>query len=120
MRKETPQQDMSRVLSAIAHKKASGYRDLQAEDSIFTILGGQELDGTPTIHTRGIVTVRPRRPKSAPISVMDPKVWAARIGSYQEMCKKPGVLLSNIKDRLGQPSLAHVFSNAQKNHVRDF
>ncbi|KAH8819505.1 hypothetical protein F5884DRAFT_743914 [Xylogone sp. PMI_703] len=50
----SPRDDSSRVVSAIIAAKESGYPE-GYEDTAMMILGGQEPDGTPTIHTRRLL-----------------------------------------------------------------
>ncbi|CAG8972595.1 hypothetical protein HYALB_00005364 [Hymenoscyphus albidus] len=81
----TPQVDTSRVLLALAQKANSGYAPTII-DALLKIAGGQELDGTPTIHTRRLMKFRQRaRQLSEGSDPLDPNVWGMRIEATRDV-----------------------------------
>lgn len=78
------EEDLSRVVSAGFRAKEAGYAD-SVQDQVMKILGGQEADGSPTIHTRRLIKRRFRLaiPKLHPAS--DPNLWAARIEATRDI-----------------------------------
>ncbi|KAF7876536.1 hypothetical protein EAF04_001625 [Stromatinia cepivora] len=72
-------EDMSRVVFAIRQMKQAGYNTNLRTD-VHRILGGQEDDGTPTIHTRSMSRAHIRKLRSLErSSPLNPRVWSARI-----------------------------------------
>ena len=97
--------DLSLVVAAIQKSRESGFRD-----SIFSqqmsIYGGQDLDGTPTIHTRKIL--RPRILRSAFDEDMDPlhpNIWAARAEATRDVQEAWNIFMS-YQDQGGIPNRA--------------
>ncbi|KAL2072141.1 hypothetical protein VTL71DRAFT_11484 [Oculimacula yallundae] len=93
--------DLSRALLAGIQAKEAGFR-VNSYDQCLRILGGQELDGTPTIHTRKLVKWRPPfssgAPKGSDESIetddntseqaepsSDTDVWAARVEATRDV-----------------------------------
>ncbi|KAG9228568.1 hypothetical protein BJ875DRAFT_234873 [Amylocarpus encephaloides] len=105
-------QDLSRVSLALIEKRASGYPD-NSQDSALRILGGQELDGTPTIHTRSLVKSRahPKGLKSAK-SVSDPLhpvEWTARIQATRDVQEAWSAFVA-YQNRGGKPTVTMYYA----------
>ncbi|EHL00877.1 hypothetical protein M7I_3270 [Glarea lozoyensis 74030] len=112
--RRTPEQDKSRVLLALAQKNTSGYRDRHVIDEVLRIHGGEELDLTPTIHTRRWVTDRYNRSlKALENPSTNPKVWAARITATRDV-QEAWSAFEEYRQNLGDPSLAMFFAMFQK------
>ncbi|PBP17943.1 hypothetical protein BUE80_DR011324 [Diplocarpon rosae] len=82
-----PDDDLSRVLLASFRTNEAGYRE-NSDDLAMKILGGQEMDGTPTIHTRHLIKHRPKRPAETSAELeggFDQKVWAARVEATRDV-----------------------------------
>ncbi|KAK0113765.1 hypothetical protein ONS95_014015 [Cadophora gregata] len=94
-----PDDDLSRALLAAIRAREAGFRET-SHDQRMQILGGQELDGTPTIHTRKLVKWRAQAPHersetlagsfdvdTAPVrpKLDHPNVWAARVEATRDV-----------------------------------
>ncbi|RDL31870.1 uncharacterized protein BP5553_09272 [Venustampulla echinocandica] len=102
----SPEEDMSRVAMAIARKRGSGYVGTPSQDEALRIFGGQEFDGTPTIHTRKLVKMRSGR-RNGPLdtSKLDSKQWAARIEATRDV-REAWSAFSEYHDLGGRPTMA--------------
>ncbi|PBP15543.1 hypothetical protein BUE80_DR013729 [Diplocarpon rosae] len=83
----SPDDDLSRVLFASFRSNEAGYRE-NSDDLAMKILGGQEMDGTPTIHTRHLIKHRAKRPAETSAELdgeFDQKVWAARVEATRDV-----------------------------------
>lgn len=83
----SPDEDLSRVLLATSRSNEAGYREIPF-DVAMKVLGGQDLDGTPTIHVRKVVkwrAERPGKPYSDLDKKLDPGLWAARIEATRDV-----------------------------------
>ena len=115
-----PEDDLSRVVVTANQAKASGYSE-GVEDRFIKIIGGQEPDGTPTIPTRTLTSLRRLRSKCAnarvfyagcaPRLVHDPeaRVWAARIESTRDVQEAWAAFVS-YQERGLQPSMPIFFA----------
>lgn len=77
-----PEESTSRVVLALGLKAASGFNNNNPQDRALSILGGQERDGTPTIHTRRLLKRRTRslwKPRSPEPGTNSTLEWTARI-----------------------------------------
>lgn len=80
----SPEDDQSRAIQAILRSKEAGY-GANLYDQTMSIFAGQEVDGTPTIHTRKQVKARSaHRQSSSTPNELDPLLWAARIESTRD------------------------------------
>ncbi|TVY41887.1 hypothetical protein LOCC1_G005125 [Lachnellula occidentalis] len=80
------EESTSRVILALARKQVSGFRHDHSHDQALRILGGEELDGTPTIHTRKILKTRSSRSNGdQPSNNTDSSQWAARIEATRDV-----------------------------------
>ncbi|EDN97484.1 hypothetical protein SS1G_12009 [Sclerotinia sclerotiorum 1980 UF-70] len=78
-------EDMSRVVFAIRQMKEAGY-NTNLRTHVHHILGGQEDDGTPTIHTRSMSKAHIRKLRSLEkSSPLNPRVWSARIVATRDV-----------------------------------
>lgn len=92
------QDDVSRAVLATMQSMESGY-PVDCFDLGLNILGGQEPDGTPTVHTRGILH---RMLNSSG----DPTLaWAARIRATRDV-QEAWSAFSTFKQEGGTPSLS--------------
>lgn len=98
----SPGDDMSRVLSAVNAAKQSGYAG-DVEDTAMMILGGQEIDGTPTIHTRKLVNQ-----KAVDVGLREDKFgtlpWAARIYATRDV-QEAWSAFQDYRSKGGKPDL---------------
>ncbi|RFU28394.1 hypothetical protein B7463_g7936, partial [Scytalidium lignicola] len=98
----SPEDDSSRVVSAVIAAKQSGYPE-DAEEIAMMILGGQEPDGTPTIHTRKLLD-----PKTLDAGVSKHKLktlpWTARIYATRDVQEAWGAF-QDFRLKGGQPDL---------------
>jgi hypothetical protein len=108
-----PEKDKSRVLLALSHKQASGYRNRQSIDAVLQILGGQELDLTPTIHTRRWVNLRPVIRKITSYPTMDPRVWEARIVATRDV-QEAWSAFEKYREQGGRPSQSMYYQMFEK------
>lgn len=77
-------EDMSKVVLAIRQMKEAGYSS-SSYTRAYGILGGQEDDGTPTLHTRSISKAHIRKLRSlVRLSPLNPRVWIARIKATRD------------------------------------
>lgn len=114
----TPHEDSSRVLLALAQKANSGYAPSPRWDSILRIVGGQELDGTPTIHTRSLIKPREGRlaqQTSDTAYQMDPAIWARRIEATRDVQEAWSAFVE-YQSRGGIPTQAMYFQMFVKLH----
>jgi len=115
----TPDDDFSRALLAAIRAREAGFRET-SHDQRMRILGGQELDGTPTIHTRRIVKWRRRVPPQSSATVLEPletanmplrtdledsHIWAARVEATRDVREAWRAFVA-FTDRGGKPSQA--------------
>ncbi|QSZ31211.1 hypothetical protein DSL72_000774 [Monilinia vaccinii-corymbosi] len=78
-------EDLSKVVFAIRQMKQAGYHS-SFQTYAFGILGGQEHDGTPTIHTRTMSKAHIRKLRSlVRLSPLNPRVWSARIKATRDV-----------------------------------
>ncbi|CAD6455961.1 5cb9f372-fab9-494a-a165-db633feeff0d [Sclerotinia trifoliorum] len=78
-------EDMSRVVFAIRQMKEAGY-NTNLRTHVHHILGGQEDDGTPTIHTRSMSKAHIRKLRSLErSSPLNHRVWSARIVATRDV-----------------------------------
>ncbi|PVH87950.1 hypothetical protein DL98DRAFT_566340 [Cadophora sp. DSE1049] len=115
----TPDDDLSRALLAAIRAREAGFRET-SHDQRMRILAGQELDGTPTIHTRKLVKWRPQAPSKRSEAVIEPletvnmpvrpgledsHVWAARVEATRDVREAWRAFVAFV-DRGGKPSQA--------------
>jgi hypothetical protein len=98
----SPEDDLSRVVSAGMRKKEAGYRD-SVDDLVMRIIGGQEPDGTPTIQTRKLIKRRSRPVQNESPPDSDPNVWAARIDATRDIQEAWGAF-KNFEHHGGHPN----------------
>ncbi|CAL3971892.1 unnamed protein product [Diplocarpon coronariae] len=99
--------DLSRVLLAAFSSNEAGYRE-NSDDLAMKILGGQEMDGTPTIHTRQLVKHRAKQPGETFAAVnadSDQKLWAARVEATRDV-REAWQAFVFCRDVCGRPKLA--------------
>ncbi|KAI9643485.1 hypothetical protein NHQ30_008104 [Ciborinia camelliae] len=78
-------EDLSRVVFAIRQMKEAGYNS-SIHTHAYGILGGQEDDGTPTIHTRSMSKTHIRKMYSVVrMHPLKPKIWVARIKATRDV-----------------------------------
>ncbi|KAM0311184.1 hypothetical protein ACHAO8_007444 [Botrytis cinerea] len=83
--RRSPDEDLSRVVFAIRQMKQAGYSS-NVSTHAHGILGGQEDDGTPTIHTRSLSKGRIRKLRSLlRSSPLHPRVWSSRITATRDV-----------------------------------
>lgn len=83
--RRSPDEGVSRVALAIRQMKQAGYSSSNYTRS-FSILGGLEEDGTPTIHTRTMSKAHTRKLSSlVKLSPLNAKVWSARIKATRDV-----------------------------------
>lgn len=114
----TPREDSSRVLLALAQKENSGYAPSPRQDSGLTIIGGQELDGTPTIHTRTLIKQREGRLAHRSFSSddqLEPAIWAKRIEATRDV-QEAWSAFAEYQGRGGSPTQAMYFQMFVKLH----
>ncbi|KIN01041.1 hypothetical protein OIDMADRAFT_123460 [Oidiodendron maius Zn] len=80
----SPEEDLSRVVSAGIRTKEAGYTD-NVDDLVMRILGGQDPDGTPTIQTRKLIKRRSQPDQNEILPESDPDLWAARIDATRDI-----------------------------------
>lgn len=80
----SPEEDLSRVVSAGIRTKEAGYTD-NVDDLVMRILGGQDPDGTPTIQTRKLIKRRSQPVQNEILPESDPDLWAARIDATRDI-----------------------------------
>ncbi|KAG4434938.1 hypothetical protein IFR05_009579 [Cadophora sp. M221] len=111
-----PADDLSRAVVALVRSREAGFRDTSFDQRL-RILGGQEVDGTPTIHIRKLIKFRPkpslRRGMASVESTedaqehlqqsLDPMVWAARVEATRDVREAWRAFVS-FMDRGGKPS----------------
>jgi len=104
-------EDFSRVVSAVIRMTESGYKETP-EDSSIRILGGQEGDGTPTVHTR---TVRKQEffSEGMPFSLDDKLQWAARVEATRDVQEAWGAF-TKFQQLGGKPSILMYFVMFEK------
>jgi hypothetical protein len=106
-------EDLSRVVLAIMRSKESGYKpDLHEE--MMAIFGGLDRDGTPTIHTRKFLKLRPLKPSSqsrGPSS--DVKHWAARVEATRDVHEAWGAF-REFQRKGGKPNMPIYLAMFQK------
>ncbi|KAH7382873.1 hypothetical protein BKA64DRAFT_629769 [Cadophora sp. MPI-SDFR-AT-0126] len=113
----SPDEDLSRALLAAIRAKEAGFRET-SHDQRMRILGGQELDGTPTIHTRKLVKWRPHAPSKRSEKVVEQldtasmlirpsiensHVWAARVEATRDVREAWRAFVAFV-DKGGKPS----------------
>ncbi|TGO55129.1 hypothetical protein BCON_0096g00220 [Botryotinia convoluta] len=83
--RRSPDEGLSRVIFAIRQMKQAGYSS-NISTHAHGILGGQEDDGTPTIHTRSLSKGRIRKLRSlVRSSPLHPRVWSSRITATRDV-----------------------------------
>ncbi|RDW84813.1 hypothetical protein BP6252_02403 [Coleophoma cylindrospora] len=97
------EEDLSRVTLALSSAMESGYH-LSTNEVAANILGGQELDGTPTIHTRTINNLNKDTNAYIPES-LQPDIWAARIHATRDVEEAWGAFMS-FTEAGGKPNQA--------------
>ena len=104
-------EDFSRVVSSVMRMTESGYHQ-NPEDSSIRILGGQEADGTPTVHTR---TVRRNCffPDGMPFSLDDKLDWAARVEATRDVQEAWGAF-TKFEQLGGKPGMLMYFAMFEK------
>jgi hypothetical protein len=107
------EKDKSRVLLALSHKQASGYRNRHSVDAILQILGGQELDSTPTIHTRRWIVLRPVKPQKTCYPAIDSRVWEARIVATRDV-QEAWSAFERFREQGGRPSQSMYYQMFEK------
>ncbi|KAH7369787.1 hypothetical protein BKA65DRAFT_444264 [Rhexocercosporidium sp. MPI-PUGE-AT-0058] len=121
-----PEDDLSRSLLASVRSKEAGFREAPYDQRL-RILGGQELDGTPTIHTRKLVKWRsPLSPNCGEALIestkdahgllhhsFDPNIWAARVEATRDVREAWRAFVS-FKDRGGKPNQTLYLAMFQK------
>jgi hypothetical protein len=81
----SPDDDMSRTISAILKSRESGHSGTTFERAM-SVYGGRDLDGTPTIHTRKLYKQRGSEVSMAlKTDDLEPELWAARIESTRDV-----------------------------------
>lgn len=112
----SPEDDLSRVVLAIMRMKESGYGG-NSLDEAMRIIGGQEPDGTPTIHTRKLIKRRSEVPSALSIHQVDehpdPAPWVARIEATRDIQEAWGAF-EMFQGKGGKPNLAIYFAMFQK------
>lgn len=98
----SPEDDLSRVVSAVTRAKEAGYAE-SVEDQVARILGGQELDGTPTIQTRKLIKQRHQPAQGQGHGATELDLWAARIETTRDIQEAWGAF-KNCEDQGGRPS----------------
>ncbi|KAH6721215.1 hypothetical protein BKA61DRAFT_590226 [Leptodontidium sp. MPI-SDFR-AT-0119] len=121
-----PADDFSRAVVALVRSKEAGFRETSFDQRL-RILGGQELDGTPTIHTRKVVKFRPKpsyeRGEASVESAdhaqghlqqsLDPNAWAARVEATRDVREAWRAFVS-FTDRGGKPNQSLFMAMFQK------
>jgi hypothetical protein len=106
-------EDLSRVISAIAGSKESGYRP-NLHDQIMSVFGGLDPDGTPTIQTRKLLKWRPSSPSRCKGGAdLDVRLWAARVEATRDVHEAWGAF-SEFQRKGGKPSMSMYFAMFQK------
>ncbi|ESZ96174.1 hypothetical protein SBOR_3449 [Sclerotinia borealis F-4128] len=96
-------EDMSRIVFAIRQMKQAGYSS-SSNTHVYGILGGQEDDGTPTIHTRSMSKAHIRRQRSlVKLSPLNPHVWSARIKATRDV-QEAWSAFKNFRHQGGTPT----------------
>ncbi|KAH8661488.1 hypothetical protein BGZ60DRAFT_87408 [Tricladium varicosporioides] len=95
--------DLTRVSLAISRRNASGFSGSHPIDGVLQIIGGQEEDATPTIHTRKLVKARYRK-DGAFKEMTATRQWAARVEATRDVQEAWGAF-SEYKRQGGKPSL---------------
>ncbi|TVY16096.1 hypothetical protein LARI1_G005399 [Lachnellula arida] len=104
------EESTSRVILALARKRVSGFRHHSSHDQALRILGGQELDGTPTIHTRKLLKTRSGRSNSdQPSDDTDSSQWAARIEATRDIREAWSAFIT-YQDQGVRPALSMYFA----------
>jgi hypothetical protein len=104
------EESMSRVLLALGRKVGSGFRHNSSQDEALRILGGQEPDGTPTIHTRKLFKTRSRRSNvNQSPNESDFTQWAARIEATRNIREAWSAFMAS-QDQGSQPTLSMYFA----------
>ena len=127
----SPDDDLSRVVVALNRAQEAGYTPT-TEDQILKILGGLELDGSPTVHTRKILkpidnSAEEEHPDDDPVIVnnavpdtndivgLKAAVWAARITATRDVQEAWSAFRSFL-DRGGIPDLSIYQAMFEKLH----
>ncbi|KAF4635135.1 hypothetical protein G7Y89_g2968 [Cudoniella acicularis] len=100
----SPEDNLSRVSIALSQKQNSGYSGAKPIDEALKIVGGQELDGTPTVHTRQLIKSR-KNGKHLNSDSLGARQWAARIDATRDV-QEAWSAFSEYKSRNGRPTLA--------------
>jgi len=104
------EESLSRVVIALARKEDSGFKVTNSQEKALRILGGQEADGTPTIHTRRLFKMRSRRSNSVTSQMeSDAPEWAARIEATRDIREAWGAFMA-YKDQGRKPTLSMYFA----------
>ncbi|CZT01352.1 uncharacterized protein RCO7_02039 [Rhynchosporium graminicola] len=117
-----PGDDLSRASLAAIQSKEAGFRET-SHDRHLRIYAGQELDGTPTIHTRKLVKRQPRSSTDgSELSIEtaaqfkagpNPLLWAARVEATRDIREAWRAFVA-YKESGGKPNQALYLSIFQK------
>jgi hypothetical protein len=111
----SPDEDMSRAVSAISQMRAAGY-NADMRSVAYGILGGQEPDGTPTIQTRGILGERHGRSTDSSAKYTD--LWVARIKATRDV-EEAWSAFRRFRKKGGKPNIALYFAMMEKLDAED-
>jgi hypothetical protein len=106
------EEDFSRAVLASNRMSEAGYVD-NIYDRALKILGGQEIDGTPTIQTRTLF--RLESIGGLLPNEIDPVQWTARITATRDV-QEAWSAFTKFKEHGGQPSASMYFAMFQKLH----
>ncbi len=79
-----PDEELTRVVSVIRNLISAGY-SISSFDRMAMILGGRDVDGTPSIPTRTILKSRYGKTAYNPASTNDDLEWAARVRATRDV-----------------------------------
>ncbi|KAH6677392.1 hypothetical protein B0J14DRAFT_625405 [Halenospora varia] len=99
----SPEDDLTRVMLAISRRNASGFSGSHPADGVLQIIGGQDEDATPTIHTRKLVKARYRKDGTFKETTVAGQ-WAARVEATRDVQEAWGAF-SEYKRQGGKPNL---------------
>ncbi|PQE06639.1 prefoldin subunit protein [Rutstroemia sp. NJR-2017a BVV2] len=111
----SPDEDMSRAVSAISQMRAAGY-NAGVRSVAYRILGGQEPDGTPTIQTRGFLKRRHERVSAN--TAVSTEVWVARIRATRDV-EEAWSAFRRFRKKGGKPNVSIYFAIMEKLDAED-
>lgn len=111
-------EDVSRVVFAIRQMKQAGYNS-SIHTNAFGVLGGQEDDGTPTIHTRTMSKAHIRKLRSlVRLSPLNPRIWSARIKATRDV-QEAWSAFRNYRREGGTPTSSIYLAMMEKIEAED-